>query len=85
MQSQILMALDRLRVDFFNANRGKKQKRAKPMDQMQPDYVKEGKKEIARQQLKAKQADMNKKKQLLHDFYQQRNPDVKMVGDLDNE
>ena len=75
VQSRILMELDIISCQFYNAFKGKNKKPRKPEEQFQPDYVKEAKKEM-----KSTKKVMNKDSQReLAEIFEKRNNQVKKL------
>lgn len=75
--SRILGELSELKAITFNAKRKKGQKAIKPDPQFQPDHVKDAKQEYI--EFQKKQRKDKAQIELAKNFWQSRNPDVKML------
>lgn len=80
VQSRILMELDIISAQLYNAFKGKYKKPRKPDEQFQPDYVKEAKKDIKG----AKKADNKDSQKELAEIFEKRNNQVKKVEEKFN-
>lgn len=72
MQSQILGELNVIATNYVNANRKKGTKKLKYQEQLQPDYVKDAKKAVLRNNRK-KAEEKNKE---LAEFFSQKNSNI---------
>lgn len=73
VQSRILYKLDTIAATLYNTNRKKGQKAQQVEEQFEPDYVKQAKKDFEEAK-RQEEADIEQAK----DFWQARNPNVKM-------
>lgn len=80
VQSQILRELDEISCQLSNMCKKKGAKKAKPQEQLQPDYVKKAKAKIKEDE-KSKNEYSEGDIQAIEDFWKSRNPNATFLGD----
>ena len=76
VQSQILRAIEAFTAVYVNSNRKKGTKKAKVPDLMEPDYVKQAKKNFE----KRKKENLADEKEHLRRIFEEKNPEAKYIG-----